>query len=59
VLDDRKTGPEEVEFLRARVAELTNLHLTRAGHATQVDHRRLEVQAKDAEEAGALAKAVL
>lgn len=51
-LDDRKTGPAEVETLRAAVAALTNEHLERAGIAARVDHRRLTVQARDAEQRG-------
>ena len=52
VLDDQKTGPLAVEALRSRVAELTNLHLTRAGIGERVDHRRLEVQAQEAANRG-------
>jgi len=57
VLDDRITGPQEVEHLRRRVAELTNAHLAAAGHAARVDHRLLSVQAKEAEESGDFARA--
>lgn len=59
VLDDRKTGPEEVEALRATAAALINDHLERAGLAARVDHRTLAEQAKAAEERGDLAAAVL
>jgi hypothetical protein len=40
VLDDLKSGPEEVEFLRAQVAALTNSALAAAGVEDRVDHRR-------------------
>ncbi|MDR3385427.1 MAG: MobA/MobL family protein [Rudaea sp.] len=59
VLDDRRTGPLEVEALRAMVAEQTNDHLAKAGHSVRVDHRRLEAQAIDAEERGDFAAAAL
>lgn len=52
VLDDRKTGPEEVCWLRERVAELTNAALASAGSAERVDHRTLEAQSAEAEQAG-------
>lgn len=59
VLDDLKTGPEEVEALRASAAIFINDHLERAGLAARVDHRSLAEQAKAAEERGDLAAAVL
>lgn len=52
VLDDRKTGPEEVAFLRSAVAQITNRHLAAAGRAERVDHRTLKDQAHDAAERG-------
>lgn len=58
VLDDRTTGPQEVEALREAVARLTNERLARAGAAARVDHRRLAVQAHEAAERGD-SKAVL
>lgn len=58
-LDDRKTGPEETETLRATAAALINAHLERAGICTRVDHRSLADQARDAEARGDLAAAVL
>jgi hypothetical protein len=58
-LDDRQTGPQEVEFLRGRVAEQTNAALKAAGVAAKVDHRRLSVQAAEAEAAGDIVRAVL
>lgn len=58
-LDDRKTGPEETEALRATVAALINAHLERSGLAARVDHRSLADQARAAEARGDLAGAVL
>lgn len=52
VLDDRKTGPEEVAFLREAVAQITNRHLVAAGRGERVDHRTLKEQAHDAAERG-------
>lgn len=57
VLDDRTTGPQEVEWLRAKVAELTNAALGAAGVTERVDHRSLQAQAVDAEAAGDYEKA--
>jgi hypothetical protein len=59
VLDDRVAGPQEVERLRARTAEFINRHLVAAGISERVDHRRLAVQAREAEERGDYAKAFL
>lgn len=59
VLDDRVAGPQEVERLRARTAEVINQHLVAAGISERVDHRRLTVQAREAEERGDYAKAFL
>lgn len=58
VLDDRSTGPQEVEAMREAVARLTNERLTKAGAAAQVDHRPLSVQAHEAADRGD-SKAVL
>lgn len=58
-LDDRKTGPEETEALRATAAALINDHLARAGLTVRVDHRSLADQARAAEARGDLAAAVL
>lgn len=52
VLDDRKTGPTEVRWMRAQVAERTNRFLERAGHAERVDHRTLAAQATEAAHRG-------
>lgn len=41
-LDDRKTG--EVDYWRARWAEIANIHLERAGIESRVDHRSLSAQ---------------
>lgn len=59
VLDDRVAGPQEVERLRARTAEVINRHLVAEGISERVDHRRLAVQAREAEERGDYAKAFL
>lgn len=48
VLDDRKTGPLEVRWMRAQVAERTNRFLERTGHTDRVDHRTLVAQATEA-----------
>lgn len=45
VLDNRKTGKDEVRHLRAEVARLTNQHLAAAGLNNRVDHRSLRDQA--------------
>lgn len=58
-LDDRTTGPQEVEQLRIRSGEIINRHLAAAGYAERVDHRRLAVQAEEAEQRGDFAKAFL
>jgi hypothetical protein len=47
VLDDGKSGPVEVERVRAAWAELTNQALERAGHETRVSHKSLEAQGID------------
>lgn len=52
VLDDRATGAVEAQVMRGRVAERINQALARAGHAIQVDPRRLTVQASDAADRG-------
>lgn len=59
VLDEKKRGAEEVQFLRSKVAELTNAALAVAGVDARVDHRRLTVQAAEAEARGDIARAVL
>lgn len=52
ILDEPKSGPQEIHWLRAKVAELTNAALTAAGVVEQVDHRTLKAQAADAEASG-------
>lgn len=52
VLDDQKTGPQEVEALRRHVADLTNAHLAAAGLSDRVDHRTLHKQAAAAARRG-------
>lgn len=59
MLDEKKRGAEELAFLRCRVAELTNAALAAAGFGERVDHRRLSVQAAEAESRGDFARAVL
>lgn len=59
VLDDRTEGPKEVALLREAVAELTNAALAAAGVGARVDHRKLTVQAAEAEAAGDIGRAVL
>ncbi|WP_165371441.1 MobA/MobL family protein [Pseudolysobacter antarcticus] len=58
-LVDQKTGPLEIEAVRAHVAALTNQHLERAGISERVDHQRLLVQARKAEAQGDFGKAAL
>lgn len=41
ILDDRKTGPQEVTWLRERAAQLINDALGGTGSAARVDHRSL------------------
>lgn len=48
VLDDRKTGPFEVDAVRRLVAERTNEALAAAGQSARVDHRTLAAQATEA-----------
>lgn len=52
VLDNRKTGRDEVRHLRAEVARLTNQHLAAAGAPVRVDHRSLRDQATSAARRG-------
>lgn len=52
VLDDRKTGRDEVRHIRTEVARLTNRHLAAAGVAQRVDHRSLRDQATSAARRG-------
>ncbi len=52
VLDERVSGPQEVRWMREKVAALTNGHLRRAGVAERVDHRTLKTQAVEAAERG-------
>lgn len=49
ILDEPKSGREEVRWIRERVADLTNAALVRAGVAERVDHRSLRAQAREAE----------
>lgn len=53
-LDDQKTGPQEAEAIRARVARRINEALAENGCAARVDSRRLSVQAQEAAERGDL-----
>jgi len=43
-LDDRKTGPEEILYLRQRAADLINESLERCGLEERVDHRSFETR---------------
>jgi hypothetical protein len=49
VLDDRKTGPQEVLFVRQYAAALINDALERAGVDERVDHRSFEARGIDRE----------
>jgi hypothetical protein len=49
VLDDRKTGPQEILFVRQYAAELINDALERAGVDERVDHRSFEARGIDRE----------
>lgn len=53
-LDDKVTGPQEAEAIRARVADRINQLLAQRGHTERVDPRRLKVRAKEAAERGDL-----
>ncbi len=48
ILDDKKTGPQEVESLRQLAAEVINRHLSAAHSDIRVDHRSFEVRALSA-----------
>ena len=39
VLDDQKTGPQEVMYCRQLLADMTNAALSKAGHSERIDHR--------------------
>ena len=54
ILDARSTGPTELRALRAEVAQCINDSLKKAGKEQRVDHRTLEVQARDAARRGDL-----
>lgn len=47
VLDDQRTGPEEVKAMREQWAELVNRSLEIAGKDARVDHRSLRAQEID------------
>lgn len=49
VLDDLKTGPQEIHVIRAQWAELTNEALRRAGRPERVDHRSYAEQGVERE----------
>ncbi|EQD60627.1 MobA/MobL protein, partial [mine drainage metagenome] len=44
MLDDKITGPQEIEAIRAEVARATNAALERAAQSARIDHRSLEAQ---------------
>lgn len=48
ILDDRTSGPREVEVTRALWADMQNDRLERAGASERVDHRSLEAQRRNA-----------
>jgi ATP-dependent exoDNAse (exonuclease V) alpha subunit len=49
VLDDRKTGPQEVHYLRALACDLINAALADAGSDERVDHRSFAARGIDKE----------
>jgi len=49
VLDDRVTGPEEINYLRAYAADLINGALADSGSDERVDHRSFEARGIDQE----------
>lgn len=57
-LDDKKQGPEQIEQIRAMVADRTNRHLEMGGYEARVDHRTLEVQRQEALDRGDLDKSI-
>lgn len=48
-IDDRKQGPEEVNYLREEWAKAANQHLEKAGYGERIDHRSYEAQGSDKE----------
>lgn len=52
LLDARSTGPAEVRALRAEVTQCINEALKKAGIEARVDHRTLNLQARDAARRG-------
>lgn len=58
-LDGGASGKVEIEWVRQTIAATINAHLAAAGIDTQVDHRRLEVQADDALARGEWAEAMV
>lgn len=54
ILDARSTGPTELRALRAEVAQCINDSLKKAGIEARVDHRTLNLQARDAARRGDL-----
>lgn len=52
ILDDRKTGPTEIEDTRKMWADMQNRDLERYGHDARVDHRSLEAQRAAAQARG-------
>ncbi len=49
ILDDRKSGPQEILYLREYAADLMNEALERAGVDERVDHRSFEARGIDRE----------
>ncbi|MCC5087080.1 MobQ family relaxase [Xanthomonas campestris] len=58
-LDGGASGKVEIEWVRQTIAATINAHLAAAGIDTQVDHRRLEVQAEEALARGDWAEAMV
>jgi hypothetical protein len=52
VLDDRKTGPKEIEVTREMWADMQNDRLQKANISERVDHRSLEAQRTEAQDRG-------
>lgn len=47
ILDDRKTGPAEIQKIRETWAQVCNASLEKYGHAERIDHRSLREQGEE------------
>lgn len=56
VLDAAKTGGVEIDAMRQRWAEIANAALERAGRSERIDHRSLDAQRGEAEQAAEAAR---